>query len=101
MKRILAIFNNKLDEIKKERRIKRIMRSIDIAMDNAEEQKESINDKISSLADALITDEDSNEVIQRLSDQFDALEEQDAIISRLKRIKSYLEEDIDVKEKED
>ena len=97
MKRILAIFNGKLDSLKKERKIKRIMRSIEIAADNAEDAKETIENKMEDLADSLPETEDLNSFVQKVSDLIGEKEEQELIIARLKKIKAYLEEDIKVK----
>lgn len=97
MKRILAIFNGKLDDLKKERKIKRIMRSIEIAVDNAEETKEAIENQMEDLADTLPEIEDTNSFVQKVSDLIGEKEEQELIIARLKKIKAYLEEDIKVK----
>lgn len=97
MKRILAIFNGKLDSLKKERKIKRIMRSIEIATDNAEDAKEAIENQMEDLADSLPETEDLNSFVQTVSDLIGEKEEQELIIARLKKIKAYLEEDIKVK----
>lgn len=97
MKRILAIFNDKLDGLKKERKIKRIMRSIEIAADNAEDAKEAIENKMEDLADTLPEIEDTNSFVQKVSDLIGEKEEQELIIARLNKIKAYLEEDIQVK----
>lgn len=100
MKRIFAIFNDKLDSFKKERKIKRIMRSIEIATDNAEDAKEAIENKMEDLADKLPESEDLNSFIQEVSDLIEAKEEQELVIARLKKIKAYLEEDIEIKGKQ-
>lgn len=97
MKRILAIFNDKLDSLKKERKIKRIMRSIEIATDNAEDAKETIENKMEDLVDTLPEIEDMDLFVQKVSDLIGEKEEQELIIARLKKIKAYLEEDIKVK----
>ena len=97
MKRILAIFNDKLDSLKKERKIKRIMRSIEIAADNAEDAKETIENKMEDLVDTLPETEDMDSFVQKVSDLIGEKEEQELIIARLKKIKAYLEEDIKVK----
>lgn len=98
MKRILAILNSKMDSIKKERKMKRLFRAIDICSDNAEEAIEQISNKIDDLADTLSTTDDLNKFVQNLSDLIGEKEEQMLIIERLKKVKSYLEEDIDVPE---
>ena len=97
MKRIYAIFNDKLDSLKKERKIKRIMRAMEIATDNAEDTKEAIENQMEDLTDTLPEIEDINSFVQRVSDLIGEKEEQELIIARLKKIKAYLEEDIKVK----
>ena len=97
MKRILAIFNDKLNGLKKERKIKRVMRSIEIAADNAEDAKEAIENKMEDLVDTLPETEDMNSFVQKFSDLIGEKEEQELIIARLNKIKAYLEEDIKVK----
>lgn len=99
MKRILAIFNGKLESLKKERKIKRLMRSIEIAVDNAEDAKETIDNKMDDLADTLPQCEDTNSFVQEMSDLIGQKEEQELIITRLTKIKAYLEEEVEVKEK--
>jgi len=97
MKRIIAIFNDKLNGLKKERKIKRVMRSIEIAADNAEDAKEAIDNKMEDLVDTLPEIEKMDSFVQKVSDLIGEKEEQELIIARLKKIKAYLEEDIKVK----
>ena len=97
MKRIIAIFNNKLDDLKKERKIKRVMRSLEIAADNAEDAKEAIENKMEDLVDTLPETENIDSFVQKVSDLIGEKEEQELIIARLNKIKAYLEEDIKVK----
>lgn len=97
MKRIFAIFNDKLDSLKKERKIKRVMRSIEIAADNAEDAKEAIENKMEDLVDNLPETENMDSFVQKVSDLIGEKEEQELIIARLNKIKAYLEEDIKVK----
>lgn len=96
MKRIIATFNNKLDGLKKERKIKRVMRSIEIAADNAEDAKEAIENKMEDLIDTLPETENIDSFVQKVSDLIGEKEEQELIIARLNKIKAYLEEDIKV-----
>lgn len=97
MKRIIAIFSNKLDDLKKERKIKRVMRSLEIAADNAEDAKEAIENKMEDLVDTLPETENMDSFVQKISDLIGEKEEQELIIARLNKIKAYLEEDIKVK----
>ena len=97
MKRIFAIFNDKLESLKKERKIKRLMRSIETAVDNAEDAKEAIDNKMEDLADTLPQCDDTNSFVQKMSDLIGQKEEQELIITRLTKIKAYLEEEVEVK----
>ena len=97
MKRIFAVFNDKLDSLKKERKIKRVMRSIEIAADNAEDAKEAIENKMEDLVDTLPKTEDMDLFVRKVSDLIGEKEQQELIIARLNNIKAYLEEDIKVK----
>lgn len=98
MKRILAILNNKLDEVKKERTIRRIERAIGTAIDNAQDAIEDLELKIDEIAEKLSNANDINGYIQSISNKMDSIEEQKATIARLNKIKDYFNEEIDIKE---
>lgn len=98
MKRILAILNNKLDEVKKGRTIRRVNRSIETAIDNAQDAIEDLELKIDEIAEKLSNANDINGYIQNISDKMDSIEEQKATIARLNKIRDYFNEEIDIKE---
>ena len=98
MKRIVAAFEKKVESCKAERKMKRVMRSIDIAKDNALDAIEAIECQKSELVEGLpeITDFDS--FVGRLSALMDEQEAQKAVVERLEAIKAYLDEEIKVTE---
>lgn len=98
MKRIVAAFKGKLEEMKTERNIKRISRSIDTAKDNALDKIEELEAQKADLVENLPNYTDFNEFVQKLSDLIDEQQEQKRTITRLDEIKTYLEEDIVIKE---
>ena len=98
MKRIVAAFKNKLEEMKTERNIKRISRSIETAKDNAMDKLEEIEAKKADLVESLPSQTDFNWFVQELSNLFDEEEAQKKLITRLTEIDNYLNEDVKVKE---
>lgn len=98
MKRIVAAFKNKLEEMKTERNIKRISRSIETAKDNAMDKLEEIEAQKADLVESLPSQTDFNEFVQKLSELFDAQEAQERLIARLTKIDNYLNEEVKVKE---
>ena len=99
MKRIVAAFKGKLEELKTERNIKRISRSIETAKDNALDKIEELEAKKGDLVESVAEYTDFNSFIQRLSDLIEEQETQKALIGRLDAINTYLNEDIKVKDK--
>ena len=94
MKRIVAVFTDKLDQIKRDRKIHRILRNIDIAEDNAHDVLDKLEDEKAALVEGLPNTEDSKSIIENLSAIIDQEEEQRAILHRLGYIRDYLNEDI-------
>ena len=95
MKRIIAAVQEKLDEIKAERKVKRVFRAIDIAQDNAKDALDIAKDKKADTLDK-INDLEAEDFVNQLSDCIAEEEDAQAIIDRLKKIKAYLEEDIKI-----
>jgi hypothetical protein len=94
MKRIVAVFTDKLDQIKRDRKINRILRNINIAEDNAQDVLDKLEDEKAALVEGLPNTEDSVSIIESLSAIIDQEEEQRAILHRLGCIRDYLNEDI-------
>lgn len=97
MKRIIAIFSNKLDEVKKERKMRRLSRAIDSAIDNAQDSLDAAKIALEEAAESLPETTDFSGYVQNISDKMDEMEVHKKTLARLQEIKAYLEEDISVK----
>lgn len=100
MKRITAALKGLVEKAKKDRKIARINRSIEAAMDNARDEIDRIDERMASTVEELSKAEDINCVLYNLSDLISAKEEQNNIISRLEEIQEYLDEEIEVEEED-
>ena len=98
MKRILAFFENKVEAVKKERQVKRIYRTLDIAKDNAADKIDAIELKKSELMESLPKASDLDSIVRELSEYIGEQEEQQEIIKRADKVKAYLDEDVEVVE---
>lgn len=101
MKRIKAAFEKKVEAIKAERNMKRVMRSIEICRDNALDELDKLSIKKAELVESLPSVENHDNFLRNLSSLMDAEEEQKATLTRLDAIKAYLEEDIEVVDAKD
>lgn len=95
MKRIVAAVQEKLDETKAERKVKRVLRAIDIAQDNAKDALDVAKYKKADTLDK-INDLEVEDFVDQLSECIANEEYTQATINRLEKIKAYLEEDIKV-----
>ena len=95
MKRIIAAIQEKLDETKAERKVKRVFRAIDIAQDNAKDAIDVAKYKKADILDK-INDLEAEDLVNQLSDCIAEEEDAQATIDRLEKIKAYLEEDIKI-----
>lgn len=98
MKRIIAALTGKLESMKMERKIDRINRAIESAKDNALDAIDRIEEEKTKAVNSLINETEVSCVINKLSDLIDKQEEQEAIIERLKKVSSYINEDVKVEE---
>lgn len=98
MKRIIAALTGKLESMKMERKIDRINRAIESAKDNALDAIDRIEEEKTKAVNSLINETEVSCVINKLSDLIDEQEEQEAIIERLKKVSSYINEDVKVEE---
>lgn len=96
MKRIVAAFEKKVEAVKAERKMKRIMRCVEIAKDNSLDEIDKLAIKKGELVETLPDVEDYDDFIQELSNLMDAEDEQKAILTRLDEIMAYLDEEIEV-----
>lgn len=100
MKRIIAALTGKVEKLKMERKLNRVKRSIDAARDNAQDEIDRLEERKASLVERISSDTEANCIINQLSDLIGQQEEQQAIIERLDKVESYLEEDVEVEDKE-
>lgn len=94
MQRIIAALKGKLESVNVDRKVKRVNRAIETAVDNAQDAIDAIKEKKEEVLSTLSREPDVNNVIEKLSKLIDSQEEQEAIIERLNKVKSYIEEDI-------
>ena len=100
MQRILAALQGLVEKNKKDRKVNRVNRAIAAARDNANDEIERLEDRKSSVIEKLSGDTDVNIIISQLSDIIGEQEDQQAIIDRLDKVESYLNEDVEVAEKD-
>lgn len=101
MERIKAAFEKKVEAVKAERKMKRVMRSVEICKDNALDELDKLSINKAELVETLPNVEDYDSFVQSLSSLMDAEDEQNATLKRLDEIKAYLLEDIEVSDKEE
>lgn len=100
MKRIIAALTNKVEKLKLDRKVNRVYRAIETAKDNAEDTIDKLNEEASNLLSELAENSEVNYIITRISDKLGAIEEQKEILNRLDKIKEFIEEDVEVEEKD-
>ena len=100
MKRIIAALTGKVEKLKMERKLNRVKRSIDAARDNAQDEIDRLEERKASLVERISSDTEANSVINQLSDLIGQQEEQQAIIERLDEVEAYLNEEVEVEDKE-
>ena len=98
MKRIIAALTDKVEQLKLDRKVNRVYRSIETAKDNAEDTIDKLNEEASDLLSGLATSSEVNGIISKISDKLGAIEEQEEIIKRLYKVKEFIEEDVEIKE---
>ena len=100
MQRILAALQGLVEKNKKDRKVNRVNRAIAAARDNANDEIERLKDRKASVIEKLSGDTDVNIIITQLSDIIGQQEDQQAIIDRLDKVEAYLNEEVEVDEKE-
>ena len=100
MKRILAALQGLVEKNKKDRKVNRVNRAIAAARDNANDEIERLEDRKSSVIEKLSGDTDVNIIISQLSDIIGEQEDQQAIIDRLNKVEAYLNDEVEVAEKD-
>ena len=100
MQRILAALNGLVEKNKKDRKVNRVNRAIAAARDNANDEIERLEDRKASVIEKLSGDTDVNIIISQLSDIIGEQEDQQAIIDRLNKVEAYLNDEVEVAEKD-
>lgn len=96
--RIMLALNKKLAGKRNEAKINRLQKGIEVALANAEEQKAKAEDKLDSLIENFNVETEVSTFIQDVSRALYSKDEADSAIKQLKRINTYLFEDMDVPE---
>ncbi len=93
MKRIIAAVQEKLDENKAERKVKRVLRAIDIAQDNAKDALDVAKDKKADILDK-VNDLEAEDLVYQFSGCVAEEVAAQATIDRLEKFKAYLVEGV-------
>jgi Tfp pilus assembly protein PilO len=96
--RIMLALNKKLAGKRNEAKINRLQKVIEVALANAEEQKAKAEDRLDSLIENFNVDTDIQPFIQDVSRALYSKDEAESAIKQLKRINTYLFEDMDIPE---
>lgn len=98
MKRIIAALTGKVENMKMERKVARVNRSIETASDNAQDAIDRIEEEKADLLAQLAESTEVNDIITKIADKIGEAEEQEAIIARLNKVKKYINEDVEVED---
>ena len=98
MKRIIAALTDKVEKLKLDRKVNRVYRAIETAKDNAEDTIDKLNEEASDLLSDLAESSEVNTIITKISNKLGAIEEQEEIIKRLDKVKTFIEEEVEVEE---
>jgi hypothetical protein len=101
MKRIIAALKGKVENMKIERKVTRVERAIDTAIDNAQDNIDRIEEEKMRITRLMADRSEVTDLISKLSDHIGDQEEQEAIIDRLKKVKAYINEEIEVEDDTD
>ncbi|MCR5270526.1 MAG: hypothetical protein K6D91_05865 [Prevotella sp.] len=95
MERLLAALMGKVEKHQVERKKKRVYRAIEIAIDNASDEIERIEDAKKKVVGTIGEANDVNHVLVTLCNLIGDQEDQEAIIKRLEKCKEYLTQDVE------
>ena len=99
MQRILAALQGLVEKNKRDRKVNRVNRAIAAARDNANDEIERLEDRMTAVFEKLAGDTDVNSVITNISDLIGLQEDQRAIIARLDKVEAKLNEEVEVEDK--
>lgn len=94
--RIMLALQKKLSGKRNDAKIKRLQKGIEVALANAEEQKAKAEDSLDSLIENFNVETDIQSFIQDISKALYSKDDAESAISQLKRIQTYLFEELDV-----
>lgn len=98
MKRIVAILQGKLEEVKLQNKVKRVESALNNAKLNAETELLAIEDQMTAAVEKLTkTDVNINEVITELQHCINRKKEINEGLNTIKEISKYLNDETDVK----
>lgn len=98
MNRLIAILSKKFDQKRLENKVKRINGAIEAALTNAETDLLDIEDKMANTLAKLEDDVEAKVIINELKDLIDHESDVRSGIEALKRIKTYINEPVEVDE---
>lgn len=96
--RIMLALNKKLAGKRNEAKINRLQKGIEVALANAEEQKAKAEDRLDNLIENFNVETEVSTFIQDVSKALYNKDEAESAIKQLKRINTYLFEDMDIPE---
>lgn len=96
--RIMLALDKKLAGKRNEAKVKRLEKGIEVALANAEEQKAKAEDRLDNLIENFNVDTDIQPFIQDVSRALHSKDEAESAIKQLKRIQTYLFEEMDIPE---
>lgn len=94
----MLALQKKLSGKRNDAKIKRLQKGIEVALANAEEQKAKAEDSLDSLIENFNVETDIQSFIQDISKALYSKDDAESAISQLKRIQTYLFEELDVPE---
>ena len=98
MKRIIALIQGKLEEAKAERRVTRVLKAVDTAKFNLEDDIAVLEEDLENTLESLCDTEDIHEAIQQAMDQLDSIRGMKETLTDLKTLEEKLNEDVKVED---
>ena len=96
--RIMLALNKKLAGKRNDAKINRLQKGIEVALANAEEQKAKAEDSLDSLIENFNVETDIQSFIQDVSRALYSKDDAESAIKQLKRINTYLFQELDVED---
>lgn len=96
MKRIIAALTGKVEKLKMERKVNRVNRCIETAIDNAQDAIDRIEEEKAKLVESLSNATEVTGIIEKLSDKIGEQIDQTEICKRLEQVRDYINEEVEV-----